>query len=133
RGGHRERAVQHAGRLPAGRGDHRPGHLPRRDLLRDRRDSASIVMGMLSQDGEEDPSRWLIVFWGVATGAVAGVLRWAGGLEALQTGVIIVATPFVLVLVAMCVSLWRELRQEEFVSTLSPPLRLHITEHEAER
>lgn len=96
-------------------------------------DSASIVMGMLSQNGEEEPRRWLVIFWGVATGAVAGVLLWAGGLEALQTGVIIVATPFVVVLLAMCLSLWKALRQEEFVSTLQPPLRLHITEHEAER
>ena len=34
-------------------------------------DSASIVMGMLSQHGKEEPMRWLVVFWGVAQGAVA--------------------------------------------------------------
>ena len=28
--------------------------------------SASIVMGMLSQNGEEEPKRWLVIFWGVA-------------------------------------------------------------------
>ena len=48
-------------------------------------DAASIVMGMLSQNGKEEPLRWLVVFWGVATGAVAAVLLWAGGLSALQT------------------------------------------------
>ncbi len=96
-------------------------------------DSASIVMGMLAQNGEEEPDRWLVIFWGAATGAVAAVLLWAGGLTALQTGVIIVATPFVLVLLALCVSLLRELRRETFVSTLQPPLRLHITQHQAER
>ena len=41
-------------------------------------DSASIVMGMLSQNGEEEPDRWLVIFWGAATGAVAAVLPWAG-------------------------------------------------------
>ncbi len=41
-------------------------------------DAASIVMGMLSQNGTEEPKRWLVVFWGVATGAVAAVLLWAG-------------------------------------------------------
>ena len=41
-------------------------------------DSASIVMGMLSQHGKEDPMRWLVVFWGVAQGAVAAVLLWSG-------------------------------------------------------
>ena len=35
-------------------------------------DSASIVMGMLSQNGKEEPMRWLVIFWGVAQGAVAG-------------------------------------------------------------
>ena len=46
-------------------------------------DSASIVMGMLSQHGEEEPMRWLVVFWGVAQGAVAAVLLFSGGLTAL--------------------------------------------------
>ena len=42
-------------------------------------DSASIVMGMLSQHGEEHPMRWLVIFWGVAQGAVAAVLLFSGG------------------------------------------------------
>ena len=29
-------------------------------------DCASIVMGMLSQHGKEEPKRWLVIFWGVA-------------------------------------------------------------------
>ncbi|WP_226346685.1 BCCT family transporter [Agilicoccus flavus] len=98
-------------------------------------DSASIVMGMLSQNGEEEPKRWLIVFWGVATGAVAAVLLLSGGdkpsagLSALQTGVIIIATPFLLILIAMCVSLWKSLRREPFNSTLQPTLRRHMAQH----
>ena len=46
-------------------------------------DSASIVMGMLSQHGKEEPMRWLVIFWGVAQGAVAAVLLFSGGLGAL--------------------------------------------------
>lgn len=86
-------------------------------------DSASIVMGMLSQNGNEEPKRGLIVFWGVATGAVAAVLLWAGGLEALQTLVIIVAGPFMLVLIGMCVSLMKALRHEKFEATLPSRVR----------
>ena len=86
-------------------------------------DSASIVMGMLSQRGTEEPARALIIFWGVATGAVAGVLLYAGGLAALQTLVIIVAAPFLLVLIAMCLSLVKGLRDEPFDATLSPRVR----------
>ncbi len=86
-------------------------------------DAASIVMGMLCQRGVEEPNRLLIVFWGVATGAVAAVLLWAGGLSALQTLVILVAAPFMLVLIGMCVSLWMELRRETFDATLPPRVR----------
>jgi choline/carnitine/betaine transport len=86
-------------------------------------DAASIVMGQLSQRGTEEPHRWLIVFWGVATGAVAAVLLWAGGLAALQTLVILVAAPFMLVLIGMCVSLLKALRAEQFESTLPPRVR----------
>ncbi|WP_432478832.1 BCCT family transporter [Nocardioides sp. GXQ0305] len=81
-------------------------------------DAASIVMGMLSQNGEEEPRRPLIIFWGVATGAVAAVLLWAGGLSALQTLVILVAAPFMLILIGMCVSLMKALREERFESTM---------------
>jgi glycine betaine transporter len=86
-------------------------------------DAASIVMGMLSQKGKEEPNRSLVVFWGVATGAVAAVLLWAGGLAGLQTLVIIVAGPFMLILIGMCWSLLRSLRHETFESTLPSRVR----------
>ena len=86
-------------------------------------DSASIVMGMLSEHGEEEPRRWLVVFWGVAMGCVAALLLWQGGLEALQRLVIIVAGPFMLVLIAMCVSLMKALREEPDISLIPPQER----------
>jgi len=86
-------------------------------------DSASIVMGMLSQQGREEPRRWMVIFWGVATGAVAAVLLVAGGLDGLRTLVILVAGPFMLVLIGMCVSLLKALRQETFESTLPARVR----------
>lgn len=96
-------------------------------------DSASIVMGMLSQNGCEEPRRGLTVFWGVTTGAVAAVLLWSGGLKALQTLVILVAGPFMLVLIAMCVSTFKSLRDEPYESTLPPRVRravLHAQRHD---
>jgi glycine betaine transporter len=92
-------------------------------------DSASIVMGMLSQHGEEEPKRWLIIFWGVAQGAVASVLLWSGGddlragLTALQNLVIIVGGVFMLVIITMCVSLMKALRAEPYESTLPSRVR----------
>ena len=97
-------------------------------------DSASIVMGMLSQHGKEEPMRWLVIFWGVAQGAVAAVLLFSGGLQALQTLVIIVAGPFMLVICAMCVSLMKSLREEPYESTLPSRVRravLHAQKYDS--
>ncbi len=104
-------------------------------------DSASIVMGMLSQHGEEEPKRWLVIFWGVAQGAVASVLLWSGGddlragLTALQNLVIIVGGVFMLVIITMCVSLMKALRAEPYESTLPGRLRKavqHVQRHDQE-
>lgn len=75
-------------------------------------DSASLVMGSLTSGGALHPRRWLVVTWGVLMGTVAAVLLVAGGLEALKTATILVALPFVVVMLLMCVALVKELRQD---------------------
>jgi glycine betaine transporter len=94
-------------------------------------DSASIVLGMQSQRGTTSPDRRIVVLWGCATGAVAIVLTLAGGLSAMQSATILVATPFLLVLVAVCVNLVRELRQEPYTSTLTPQVRRAVIASDA--
>ncbi|WP_431047402.1 BCCT family transporter [Streptomyces sp. P1-3] len=83
-------------------------------------DAASIVMGSLSQHGSMEPSRPVVVFWGVVTGAVAAVMLLIGGgggdaLTGLQNLTIIAAAPFAVVMVAMCVALVRDLRQDPLI------------------
>ncbi|NHC23643.1 BCCT family transporter [Nocardioides sp. IC4_145] len=81
-------------------------------------DAASIVMGTLSERGTTDPRRPTVVFWGVATGAVAAVMLLVGGAEALsglQTITIVAALPFVLVMIGLAVSLVKDLRQDPLV------------------
>ncbi|MGP4055519.1 BCCT family transporter [Mycobacterium sp. 4D054] len=81
-------------------------------------DAASIVMGSLSQKGTIRPSRGTVVFWGVATGAVAAVMLLVGGEDALtglQTITIIAALPFVLVMVGLAVSLLKDLRRDPMI------------------
>ena len=75
-------------------------------------DSASLVLGMQSQGGSLHPRTWLVVLWGSMIGAVAIALLLAGGLEAIQTTVIIVGVPFVLVMLVVCYSLIGQLRRE---------------------
>ncbi|MFC1419826.1 BCCT family transporter [Streptacidiphilus cavernicola] len=84
-------------------------------------DSASLVLGSLSQGGALHPRTWLVVTWGVLMGAVAAVLLVAGGLEALQRATILVALPFVLVMLALCLALVKELRTDPAAA----PSRLH--------
>ncbi|HEX5534726.1 MAG TPA: BCCT family transporter [Actinomycetales bacterium] len=85
-------------------------------------DAASIVMGSLSSSGAEHPRRRITIVWGVLTGAVAAVLLLAGGLQGLQTVTIIAAAPFLLIMVAMCVALVRDLAHDP-AAVRQPPDR----------
>ena len=78
-------------------------------------DAASIVMGTLSERGTIEPSRPTVIFWGVATGAVAAVMLLVGGADALtglQTITIVAALPFVVVMVGLAVALVKDLRSD---------------------
>ncbi|MGH4016533.1 MAG: BCCT family transporter [Pseudonocardiaceae bacterium] len=81
-------------------------------------DAASVVLGTLSQRGNQQPQTWNVVFWGSATGAVAVVMLLVGGSDALtglQTLTIIAAAPFALLMIALCVSLARDLRTDPMI------------------
>jgi choline/carnitine/betaine transport len=83
-------------------------------------DAASIVMGTLSQRGSLEPTRGIVVFWGVLTGAVAAIMLLIGGgkgdaLTGLQNLTILAAAPFTLVMVGLCVALTRDLRQDPLI------------------
>jgi choline/carnitine/betaine transport len=78
-------------------------------------DAASVVMGTLSQRGTLTPSKWNIVFWGVATGAVAAVMLSVGGdsaLTGLQNITIVAALPFALVMIGLSWALVKDLRND---------------------
>ncbi|MDN5858686.1 MAG: BCCT family transporter [Pseudonocardia sp.] len=79
-------------------------------------DAASMVMGTLSQRGTIEPTRWVVVFWGVVMGLIAIImLLVAEGGEALtgiQNITIIMAAPFALVMVTLCVALAKDLRSD---------------------
>jgi len=78
-------------------------------------DAASIVMGSLSERGTLEPSRPVVIFWGLAMAAVAAVMLLVGGedaLSGLQTVTIVAALPFVLVMVGLAVALVKDLRTD---------------------
>nr|WP_304505768.1 BCCT family transporter [Corynebacterium sp. TAE3-ERU12] len=78
-------------------------------------DSASTVMGSMSQSGRLNASNGIVAFWGIATAMIATVLLVAGGEDALsnlQSVTIIAASPFLLVIIALMFSLVKGLNQD---------------------
>ncbi|GAA4616359.1 BCCT family transporter [Saccharopolyspora hordei] len=84
-------------------------------------DANTYVLSMLSSGGAARPRTSVLALWGGLTGLTAIVLLLAGGLDALQDTVIVMAAPFVLVMVGLAVSLWKELRQDPLVSPEREP------------
>lgn len=74
--------------------------------------SATFVLGMMSQQGDLNPTNGKKVLWGLVQALLAFALLVAGGLKALQTASIAAAFPFAIVMVAACVSLVKALNKE---------------------
>ena len=78
-------------------------------------DSATYVLAMLTSNGNMDPSKKLRAFWGIMQGAMTIVLILVGGkaaLTALQTASIASAFPFMLIMLVMCYSIYKALRND---------------------
>lgn len=88
-------------------------------------DANTFVLSMLSSDGSTRPHRSVLVIWGLLTGSTAIVLLIAGGLNALQTTVIITSAPFIVLLTLVAVAFWKELRSESMVNAHEIDIRRH--------
>ncbi|QIR69009.1 BCCT family transporter [Kocuria sp. KD4] len=78
-------------------------------------DSASVVMGTMTQRGRPDPSKWIVIFWGACLAGIAIVMILVAGNDALagmQRLVIVSALPFAVVVAMMMVALYRDLRND---------------------
>ena len=78
-------------------------------------DSASTVMGSMSQNGKETASRTVTVVWGLLTALIAVVMLTTGGEDALtnlQNLTIIAASPFVLIIIGLTFSITRGLAND---------------------
>ena len=75
-------------------------------------DSASIVMGTLSQQGKPIPDRPVTVFWGLCLSGIAIVGLLIGGdsaLQGLQNLIIVTALPFAFIIIGMMIAFIRDL------------------------
>jgi len=75
-------------------------------------DSATFVLGMMSSNGDLNPTTKRKVTWGFIQSGLAVALMLAGGLEMLQTASIAAAFPFAFVMLFGMVSLVKALRQD---------------------
>lgn len=109
-------------------------------------DSASTVMGSMSQNGRSDASPGLSALWGVMTALIGLTLLLSGGNDALsnlQNVTIIAASPFLLVLVFLMPAIVKALRadiiyvelreNQAFQRKLARERRLHREQLEIDR
>ncbi|WP_208587603.1 glycine betaine uptake BCCT transporter [Gracilibacillus suaedae] len=76
-------------------------------------DSATFVLGMQTTYGSLTPPNRVKMIWGIAQSAIALVLLYSGGLQALQNILVIAALPFSFIMCLMMLSLYRSLAKEK--------------------
>ncbi|MDO4927516.1 MAG: BCCT family transporter [Corynebacterium sp.] len=102
-------------------------------------DSASTVMGSMSQNGAVDANRFVTCAWGVLVGMIGMTMMVTGGedvLSNLQNITIIAASPFLIVIILLMMALVKDLRNDEiyldyreqkrFASRLARERRIHL-------
>jgi glycine betaine transporter len=75
-------------------------------------DAGTIVLGSMSAGGVMNPKRLIKLTWGAIMGALAAILLLTGGLDALQNGAILAATPFAILMCLMCWCLYKTIRRD---------------------
>lgn len=87
-------------------------------------DSTVYVLGIMTSDGNENPSNAVKGIWAVLIAVITGVLIVSSGLQGLQSVALIAALPFTVIMLLISVSLMKSLSQEKF--------EVVIEEHEVE-
>jgi len=73
-------------------------------------DSATFVLGMQTTNGSMSPPTKVKFTWGFAQSAIAAVLLYTGGLQALQNALISAALPFSVIMLLMIASFYKALK-----------------------
>ncbi len=75
-------------------------------------DSGALVVDSITSGGKLKTPAFQRVIWALATGIIAAVLMYGGGLNALQTVVTISGLPFAILLLLMCFSLLSGIKED---------------------
>ncbi|WP_410680826.1 BCCT family transporter [Avibacterium paragallinarum] len=94
-----------------------------------------VLNNMASRDKSLSAPRWQAMMWGLVMMVLAIVLMREGGLGTLQTMTLLVALPFAMLMLVMCVSLWKGLNadQKYFAAKVTPTSLLWTGEKWRER
>lgn len=84
-------------------------------------DSGSLVVDTITAGGKIDAPTAQRIFWCVFEGLIAIALLLGGGLASLQALALATAFPFTLIILLMCWSVLKVLREEARNSTANPP------------
>ncbi|MCR5762911.1 MAG: BCCT family transporter [Treponema sp.] len=73
-------------------------------------DSGIMVLNSIASKNKGKTPVWQNIFWGAIMGILSLLLLRSGGLQALQTMTLVSALPFGLIMVLLCLCLWRALK-----------------------
>ncbi|MEB7754885.1 BCCT family transporter [Staphylococcus pseudoxylosus] len=96
-------------------------------------DSATFVLGILSSEGNPNPSSIIKVIWGLLTAGAAIVFLLSGGLDAVQSISIVVAIPFTLISIFICWALFKDLKTETEVSAKEEVESINISSQKSSK
>lgn len=88
-------------------------------------DASALVLATLSSHGRTHPKRWLVALWALMSAVVAAVLLLVGGLQALETFTILVASPFIVIVGLLCWALYADLRRDPLRARQAGAVRDH--------
>ncbi|ABR73923.1 transporter [Actinobacillus succinogenes] len=72
-------------------------------------DSGIFVLNTIASQGEEKAPKWQSILWGILLTVLGLSLLYSGGLASLQTMTLIIALPFMAIMIALCFGLWKGL------------------------
>lgn len=78
--------------------------------------AGTLVINTILAGGDPDPPTAHRIIWGAALGLLTAVMLLAGGLETLQSAVIMAALPFSVVVILMVLGLLKALHDERFAA-----------------
>ncbi|WP_100401934.1 BCCT family transporter [Bacillus sp. FJAT-42315] len=81
-------------------------------------DSAAYTLSFMSSKAStenQEPTRWIRLFWAGVIGSVAIILMYGGGLSALQTLSVITGFPILFIFILVAISLYKWLKEDEQV------------------